>query len=178
MAADRGAQTQALCGILERRPDTLHLVVVWPAGRQEPAWFGWDRTRVVATQHAGALVGAADLCVAAAGYNLFHEVLYGRTPTVFVPQMGPFMDDQRTRARAAADRGLAALVEPAELMRLDRTIARFLDAGEAEATQRRLAAADLPEPGNRDAALHIAEVHDGHAGVLDDRRTHRSARGG
>lgn len=175
VAADRSAQTQALCSIAERRSDTLHLVVVWPGGRQEPAWFGWDRTRVVRTQRAGALVAAADLCISAAGYNLFHETLYAGAPTIFVPQTGPFMDDQRARAGAAAERGLAATVDPHEMMRLDREVARFLDGGEAEATARRIGLADLPEPGNRAAAELIAEVTDGDTGLFGDPVAHRSA---
>jgi hypothetical protein len=161
VVADRTTQIQALCGIAERRDDTLHLVVLWPGGRQEAGWFGWRRTRVVRTGRADALVAAADLCVAASGYNLFHEVLYNRTPAIFVPQMGPFMDDQAARAHAAAERGLAVAIEPSELMRLEREVARFLDRGEGAAARQRMAEVALPEPGNLAAAELIAEVNDG-----------------
>ena len=172
VAADRGAQIQALCGMVERRPDTLHLVVVWPGGTQQPSWFGWEMSRVVRTRHAGVLVAAADLCVGAAGYNLFHEVLYNRIPAVFLPQVGPFMDDQRARARAASDRGLAKLVEPTELMRLEREIGRLLDGGEGEAVASRIAAADLPPRGNTEAAQLIEEVSGGLAGLDGDHLAH------
>ncbi|WP_299652891.1 glycosyltransferase [uncultured Jannaschia sp.] len=168
IAADRSAQIQALCGMTEPRSDVLHLVVLWPGARQEPGWFGWRRTRVVRTDRAGILLAAADLCVAAAGYNLFHEVLYNRTPAIFLPQTGAFMDDQNARARAASERGLASVVEPNELMRLERELNRFLSRGEAEATAARLARIDLPEPGNRAAARAIEEVHDDDHGLLDD----------
>ncbi len=163
VAADRGAQIQTLCGIMERRPDTLHLIVVWPTATQQPGWFGWSRSRVVRTQHAHILAAAADLCVSAAGYNTFHEVLYNRVPTIFIPQMGPFMDDQRARARAAGDRGLATALEPEELLRLGREIDRYLDGGEGAAVRRRLAELELPAPGNARAARLIEEVANGAA---------------
>lgn len=168
VAADRSPQIQALCGLMERRPHTLHLIVVWPTAIQQPAWFAWSRSRVVRTRHAAALAAAADLCIGAAGYNSFHESLYNRIPTILIPQMGSFMDDQRARARAARERDLAGLVEPHELMALEREIARFLDGGEAEAVRQRLAALDLPEPGNAAAARLIEEVMHGCAALGDD----------
>ena len=78
VAAARGTQIQALCGLFERRSDTLHLVLVWPSATLEPGWFGWRNCRVVRTRHAAVLAAAADLAVTAAGYNSFHEVLYNR----------------------------------------------------------------------------------------------------
>ena len=145
-------QIQALAGLFERRSDTLHLVLVWPTAALEPGWFGWRNTRVIRTQHAPVLAAAADLVVTAAGYNSFHEALYNRVPAIFVPQMSTYMDDQRARARAACERGLAAMVEENELMTLERLVNRHLDDGEAEALRARLAAAELPEPGTLRAA--------------------------
>jgi hypothetical protein len=165
IAADRGPQIQALCGIMERRSDVLHLVLVWPTAVVEPGWLAWSRSRVVRTRHAGVLAAAADLCVSAAGYNSFHEALYGALPAIFVPQTGPGMDDQAARARAARARDLAELVEPQELMKLDSAVDRFLDGGEAAEVRRRLEAFDLPEPGNRSAAALIEEFTDGSAAL-------------
>jgi len=161
VAADRSAQIQSIAGMLDRRPDVLHLVLVWPGGAVHPAWLAWSGTRVVRTRHAGALAGAADLVISAAGYNAFHETLYGALPTIFMPQTGGFMDDQTARARAASDRGLAGLVEPHELMKLEREIGRWLDGDAAAEARARLAATDLPEPGNARAARLIEEVIDG-----------------
>lgn len=161
VAAGRGAQVQALCGLFERRSDTLHLVVLWPNATLEPGWFGWRNTRIVRTGRAAVLAAAADLAVTAAGYNSFHEALYNRVPAIFVPQTGGFMDDQRARARAAAERGLAAMVEPDALMTLERLVSRHLDDGEAEAVRARLAAAELPSPGAARAARLIEEIADG-----------------
>ena len=160
VAADRGPQIQALCGMMERRSDVLHLVLVWPMAALQPGWFGWSRSRVVRTPNAHALAAAADLCISAAGYNSFHEIIYGALPAILIPQAAPMLDDQTARARAARDRNLAWLVAPHELMALDRAVVRFLDEGEGEATRRRLAALELPEPGNRRAAALIAELAD------------------
>jgi len=174
VAADRGAQIQAVCGMMERRADVLHLVLAWPTAVLEPGWFRWARTRVVKTHHAGVLAAAADLCITAAGYNAFHEVLYGPRAAIFVPQTGAFMDDQRARARAARERGLAGFVEPHELMTLERELTRFLDGGEGEAVRRRLAALDLPPPGNARAAHLVTELIDADASLERAARADRS----
>lgn len=158
VAASRGTQVQALCGLFERRSDTLHLVVVWPSASLEPAWFGWRNSRIVRTRHAAVLTAAADVTVTAAGYNSFHEALYNRVPAIFVPQSADFMDDQHARARAAEERGLGALVESHELMTLERLVNRYLDDGEAEAIRARLAVTELPVPGAREAARLIEEI--------------------
>jgi hypothetical protein len=158
VAVDRGNQIHAICGAIERRPDTLHLVVLWPTASLNPAWFGWKNSRIVKTHHAAVLAAASDLCVSAAGYNSFHEVLYNRIGAIFIPQTGSFMDDQRARARSARDRGLAGMVEADALMTLEREIGRFLDGGESEAVRQRIAALDLPPPGNGEAARLIEEV--------------------
>lgn len=161
VAAARGSQIQALCGLFERRSDTLHLVVLWPNATLEPGWFGWRNTRVVRTGRAAVLAAAADVAVTAAGYNSFHEALYNRVPAIFVPQTAGFMDDQRARARAASERGLAAMVEPEALMTLERLVARHLDDGEGEAVRARLATAELPAPGTARAAALIEETAHG-----------------
>ena len=106
VAADRAAQIQALCGIMERRSDVLHLVLVWPTAVLQPGWFAWSRSRVVRTHHAGVLAASADLCISAAGYNSFHEMLYGALPAILIPQAAASLDDQRARARAARERDL------------------------------------------------------------------------
>lgn len=175
VAAGRATQVQALCGLHERRSDTLHLVVLWPNGTLEPGWFGWRNSRVVRTRHAAVLAAAADVAVTAAGYNSFHEALYNRIPAIFVPQTAGFMDDQRARACAACDRGLAAMVAPHELMALERLVCRFLDDGDAEAIRARLAAADLPPAGTARAAALIEETAHGSDALEHDPAQDRPA---
>lgn len=155
VAADRVAQTLVACSALESRPDCLHLIVVWPGSRVSPALQGWKNSVVVQTRLASDLCQAADMVVSAAGYNSFHECLYNGVPAIFVPQMAPFMDDQDRRARAAAERGLAAMVAPNGLLELGREISLFLDGGKAADLRRTLAGTDLPERGTTRAALLI-----------------------
>jgi UDP:flavonoid glycosyltransferase YjiC (YdhE family) len=157
VASDRTAQIQTISALLDRRPRCLHLVVVWPNSRVSPGHYGWPGTRVVRTHNSLALAAAADLVVSAAGYNSFHELLYHGIPTIFIPQVAPYLDDQERRARAASERGLAETVLSHELLRLDRAITPFLDGGEGEAMRNRLRDHVLPEPGNRVAARLIED---------------------
>ena len=175
IAADRSMQILALCSMFERRSDTLHIVLVWPSATLERSWFGWRNSQVVRTQHAATLAAAADLVVTASGYNSFHEALYNRVPAIFVPQVGPHTDDQAARARAACERGLAAMLEPRELMKLERLVVQHLDHGEAEAVRARLAVAELPPSGTRRAAELIEELAYGPEAMERDPVANRTA---
>ena len=157
VAADRRAQINAICTHLAARPEVLNLLVIWPTAVADPAWFSHRNTAVVQSYHASALIGAADLFISAAGYNSFHEAVYGGIPTIFVPQMATYMDDQRARARAASDRGLALLVEPWETLRLTRVIDECFE-GRAGELRDRLRRVNLPAIGNTAAARVIEEV--------------------
>ena len=155
VAADRSAQMQALSAIAENRPDTLHLIVVWPNARVASGLYGWKNTEVVTTGNALALAQAADLTVSAVGYNSFHEILYHQIPAIFIPQMAAFMDDQETRARAASDRGLAETVLAHELLKLEREVRAYLDGTKAQDIHAALKAAELAKTGNAAAARLI-----------------------
>ncbi|MCV3271318.1 glycosyltransferase [Roseobacter sinensis] len=152
VASERTAQAQRLCSLLERRPDCLHLIVAWPNAMVADGLFGWQNSHVVRTAHTLDLCQAADLTVSAVGYNSFHEILYAGVPAIFIPQSAPFLDDQERRARAAADRHLAALVLDEELLMLEREVSAFLDGSKADEVRAALREANLQTPGNRDAA--------------------------
>lgn len=156
VAADRSAQVQFLCNILERRPGCLHLIVVWPGARVSPAAFGWTNSRVLRTGHALELAQAADLVISAAGYNAFHEILYHAVPAILIPQMAPYMDDQERRARAAAERGLVETVLADGFLLLERALSAMLDGGGTARLAAALAAAELPARGTAEAAALIA----------------------
>jgi UDP:flavonoid glycosyltransferase YjiC (YdhE family) len=155
VAADRTAHVQAIAAQVERMDDVRHLVVVWPGATVAPQLYGWSRTTVVQTERATELMQAADAVVSAAGYNSVGEVLYHRLPAILLPQMSPTQDDQTRRARAAAERGLAELVEAHEVFRLGQRLADFLDGGRAHDIRKRLEAADLPPLGTAEAAAII-----------------------
>ena len=155
VAADRSAQVQAISGLLEPRSDCLHVVVVWPHSMIAPGLTGWRNTRLVRTRASLSLAGAADLVISAVGYNTFHELLYNRIPTIFIPQVASYLDDQERRARAASDRGAAETVLAHELLLLERRIEDLLDGGGTETLRSKLEQLDLPETGNRSAAILI-----------------------
>jgi len=157
VAADRRAQINTVCAHLEARSDVLHLLVVWPTATTDPGWFQYQNTRVVQSVHASVLLPVADLFISAIGYNSYHEAIYGQVPSIFIPQMASFMDDQRARGVAAADREIAILVEPWELLSLTRRIDECLD-GHTEVLCKNLRGLNLPEPGARAAADKILEV--------------------
>ena len=157
VAADRRAQVKTVCAHLENRSDVMHVLVVWPTATTDPSWFQYKNTRVVQSVHASALIPLADLFISAIGYNSFHEVIYGGVPTIFIPQMASFMDDQRARGQAAADREVAMMVEPWELLTLTKRIDECLG-GHSEVLRQNLRSLNLPEPGARAAAEAILEV--------------------
>lgn len=160
VASERSAQLQAISGIIEARPDCLHLVVTWPGSKLQPAAFGWTNTRVVQTMEATTLCAAADLIISAAGYNSVHEILYHKFPAILIPQSAPYLDDQERRARALADRELCAIVTEREFMQLERAVSDCLDQGDVDLFRSALNKIELPEAGATKAAKVISEVRD------------------
>ena len=63
-------------------------------------------------------LGAIDLMVTNAGYNSFHECVYGGIPAIFVPNESPEMDDQQLRATYAHACGLGLRLRASEPSRL------------------------------------------------------------
>lgn len=158
VAADRTAQVQAICAGMENRDDTLNLVVTWPTARVDPGWFCWKNSKVVRTHHANQLVSACDLFISAVGYNSFHEAMYNQVPSIFIPQMAAFMDDQRARAESAAERGAAILIEPTQMSSLDREIDLCLNDSKVDDIRNILANLELPETGSAETARYIEEI--------------------
>lgn len=157
VASERTAQTQLLCSMLERRCDCLHLIVTWPNAFVPSALYSWKNSHVVQTYRASTLCKVADLTVSAAGYNSFHELIYGQIPAIFIPQSAPYMDDQERRARAAHERELVGFVQENELLNLEREVTDFLDGGKSETVRQALRKTVLPETGNATAASLIEE---------------------
>lgn len=155
---DVSTQLQLVSAFAESRPGCLNLSVVWPGSQTPPARFAWKNTEVVATQNAAMLAAAADVMVSAAGYNSFHEALYNQVPTIFVPQVAAWLDDQVARAEAASERGFAGFVSPQRPGRITRELTTFVDRGKAETVRKALAEAELPATGTADAARLITEV--------------------
>ena len=62
--------------------------------------------------------GAIDLMITNAGYNSFHECVYGGIPAIFVPNESPEMDDQHLRATYAYASGLGLRLRASEFSRV------------------------------------------------------------
>ncbi|WP_234879102.1 glycosyltransferase [Sinorhizobium americanum] len=62
---------------------------------------------------------ALDLLVTNAGYNSFHESVFGGMPSIFVPNEAPEMDDQHLRAVYAQAAGLGLCLRHSELNRVE-----------------------------------------------------------
>ena len=91
---------------------------------------------------------AIDACVAAAGYNAFHELIALAVPSLYVP-MPRRTDDQPARARWAADAGLGLAVDGPADPALAARIAELLERRDSI----RAALTVRPEPrGAADAA--------------------------
>ena len=158
IAADRSTQLQAISAQIDAQPDRLHLIVVWPNGSVSASLFGWNNTFVVRTHRALELCQAADFVISAGGYNSIHELMYHGVPSILIPQMSSFMDNQEQRALAASQRGLASTVMADELLSLKREVDAFLDGGKAEEVSAALKEAKLPETGNVAAAQLIERM--------------------
>ncbi len=159
IAADLSHHALAVCNAVEARDDVLNLIVMWPGAVVPPNFYTWSRSKVVTTHHAGILATSADAMVSAAGYNSVHEALYNRTPTIFVPQMASYMDNQTARAETAADLGVAMHVPAAKPGQIERALSRILDGGRGDDLRTAIAAMELPAPGNAEAARIIKGVN-------------------
>jgi Glycosyltransferase family 28 C-terminal domain len=99
---------------------------------------------------------AFDMAVSAVGYNAFHELIFARIPTVFMPNENPQQDDQLGRARYAERHGLGFCVRTRDIYRLKPALDRLLDPDEQSAIRARCAALD-PSNGAAEAARMIEE---------------------
>jgi hypothetical protein len=111
---------------LAKRPD-VHLVAAQSliAARALPI----DASRVtrLETYPLGRVLSAFDLCIAAPGYNSFHELLAGAVPTLFVPNEDTALDDQRGRATWGAARGLCLTARAGDAEGLRAALTAALD---------------------------------------------------
>jgi hypothetical protein len=109
------------------------------------------------------LFRAFDLAVSAAGYNSFHELLRFGIPTLFIPKQTTALDDQQGRARFAADRGLAHVLERVSVDAATPLLCDLLERGHAMVAK--VSSVDRGN-GASAAAMHLrklaaAEAHRG-----------------
>ncbi len=97
---------QAIADLLERQPD-VHLVAAQSLVSQKRISIDRSRITPLETYPLSRVLGAFDFCVAAPGYNSFHELLAHGVPTLFVPNEETLTDDQRARAEWGTREGLS-----------------------------------------------------------------------
>lgn len=88
-------------------------------------------------------LGAFDAAVGAAGYNAVHEQLAVGLPTLLIPSTSHVTDDQPIRARGAAERGAALIVEDT----IAAAVTRLLDASEQERLRHGMAQLEVTDGG-------------------------------
>ena len=110
------AASSALAGLLDVPEGIVHLHSTYPMSRYYAAFDG---------------------AVAAAGYNVFHELIRFGVPTLFVP-MRRETDDQPARARYAAEAGVGLAVDGPGDERIGDRLGELLDADRRAAMKERL----------------------------------------
>ncbi len=112
-----------------------------------------DGLRILRQFPSSRYLHAFDCVVSAVGYNSFHELVLSGTPSLFVPNEHPMMDDQRARAEHAERMGWSLAIRTTEIYRLGEKLERLLDPDERQAMRR--AMADLPHRNGADEAARI-----------------------
>lgn len=85
------------------------------------------QVRTVSAYPIAPLFPAFDACVAASGYNAFHELLHLRVPTLFLPNRLTALDDQEARATWAERQGVALSTEDSSVDQLRARLRQLLD---------------------------------------------------
>jgi len=70
---------------------------------------------------------AFDFVISASGYNSYHELIAFAVPTIFVPNLKMFSDDQAGRARYAEQTGVGLCIENVTTENVRRCLAIMLD---------------------------------------------------
>jgi UDP:flavonoid glycosyltransferase YjiC (YdhE family) len=85
------------------------------------------RIEPIETYPLSRVIRAFDFCIAAPGYNSFHELLASAVPTVFIPNQETEIDDQAARAAWAGERGVALVSREDDPEALSRALEQVLD---------------------------------------------------
>ncbi|MBB2695413.1 UNVERIFIED_ORG: hypothetical protein GGI66_000053 [Rhizobium esperanzae] len=100
---------------------------------------------------------AVDLMITNAGYNSFHEAVYGGIPAIFVPNEAPEMDEQAIRAAYAQSAGLGLCLRAVDVERAHEAVELALSE-DFLAQQRMRAGRIVFANGAREAARAIEEL--------------------
>jgi UDP:flavonoid glycosyltransferase YjiC (YdhE family) len=129
---------------------TSDLDVVADVVRERPGWRAYatqapiarsvgatrDDVTTISVYPLARYLAAFDLAVVACGYNSYHESIMVGLPTIYVPK-AKALDDQRARARYAADAGVGVAVDHVGPQEIDKAMDRLLDPVEADRMRER-----------------------------------------
>jgi hypothetical protein len=158
LTSDRSTMLYSICRALEKYEDVMHVAVSWPQAVYHVPIDKFANTMLVATNFGGSILSKADFYIGAAGYNTFHECMYGQLPAIFVPQSASWLDDQEARASAAQERGLGLSIRGENLLEIRRGIDFMLAEGGIRQCRENFSKIKLPEIGNRKIAERIMEL--------------------
>jgi hypothetical protein len=99
---------EALAEMLARHPD-VHVVGAQSLISRRGIPIDPARIHPLATYPLSRVLRAFDFCIAAPGYNSFHELLAHAVPTLFIPNEETALDDQLGRAEWGRARGMSLL---------------------------------------------------------------------
>jgi predicted glycosyltransferase len=91
-----------------------HMVLLGESIIGEKVCIKDKRVKIVRSYPNARYFKAIDFAVSAVGYNTFHELLYFRVPSLFVPNLNTVHDDQVKRAQLAEEKGAALCLEEVE----------------------------------------------------------------
>lgn len=100
----------AVGALAERHPGVQLFMAKNPLSQAVAGYS--PRLRLISAFPMAYYYNAFDFAVSAAGYNSYHEVLFGRLPTIFIPNERKDMDNQPGRAAFAVEKGLARCAKP------------------------------------------------------------------
>ncbi|HTE49593.1 MAG TPA: glycosyltransferase [Kofleriaceae bacterium] len=116
----------AVADMLGRDP-SVHLMAIQSLISRQGLAVDGGRISRLETYPLSRVIRAFDFCIAAPGYNSFHELLASAVPTVFIPNEQTDIDDQVARAEWAARAGVGLMSRADDLEALDRALTAMLD---------------------------------------------------
>ncbi|HEY8145162.1 MAG TPA: hypothetical protein VIG06_20920 [Kofleriaceae bacterium] len=145
---------EAIAAMLGRHRD-VHLVGVQSLISERGIPIDPARLHPIETYPLSRMLRAFDFCIAAPGYNSFHELLCHAVPTLFIPNEETALDDQGARAEWAERKGMALVGRESDGAQLEAAVTHLMDPAVRDGLAARCR--ELPEmDGAREAAGIIA----------------------
>lgn len=99
-----------------------HIILLGESIIGEKTSIASNRVKIIRSYPNAQYFKGIDFAISAVGYNTFHELLYFKVPTLFVPNLKTLQDDQVKRAKLAEEKGAALCLEEISEADLDDAI--------------------------------------------------------